>query len=99
MFPMYDWDVINAIVSVTELVNMVADEFDEIPKEIVDELNRLTGNSWDSDTYIEYCCEYYESPNSLAEVVYALFHEGEFPQNIEHTDELNSNLIKFICKD
>ena len=57
MFLMYDWDVINAIVSVTELVNMVADEFDEIPKEIVDELNRLTGNSWDSDTYIEYCCE------------------------------------------
>lgn len=35
MFLMYDWDVINAIVSVTELVNMVADEFDEIPKEML----------------------------------------------------------------
>ena len=32
MFLMYDWDVINAIVSVTELVNMVADEFDELVK-------------------------------------------------------------------
>lgn len=82
---MFDWNEINSIIRVADLINEVADEFDEIPKEIVDELNSLTGNSWDSEAYMEYCCEYYESPNSLADVVYALFHDGELPR---HHDDM-----------
>lgn len=66
-----------------ELVDKVGDIFHDFPQEVCEELNRLTGNDWTGDNYIEYCAEYWETCWTLEEVVYALFHEGEFPDKIE----------------
>ncbi len=65
---------------VEQLVDEAAEEYDEFPQEICDELNNITGNDWSGEEYLEYCAGYWESPWSLEEVVYALLNNGEFPQ-------------------
>lgn len=68
---------------VEKLVDMAAETYFDFPKDICDELNELTGNTWEGKEYIPYCAGYWESPWSLEEVVYALFHDGEFPDKKE----------------
>ena len=53
-----------------------------LPKEICDELNALTGNKWTGKKYKEFC-DVYDFPWEAEEVVYALFHNGEFPDKKE----------------
>ena len=64
---------------VEELVEKVTYTFHDFPQEICDELNQLTENNWIGDNYIEYCAEYWESWWTLEEVVFALFHNGDYP--------------------
>ena len=52
------------------------------PKEMCDELNALTGNKWTGKKYKEFC-DVYDIPWEAEEVVYALFHNGEFPDKKE----------------
>lgn len=53
-----------------------------LPKEMCDELNTLTGNKWTGKKYKEFC-DVYDFPWEAEEVVYALFHNGEFPDKKE----------------
>ena len=76
----YDKELLSRV---EELVDEVADTFHDFPSEICDELNRLTGNDWTGDNYIEYCAEYWESFWTLEEVVFALFHDGDYPDKTE----------------
>ena len=84
---MLDWDKVvhnkEILSKVEELVGRVADTFHDFPQDICDELNRLTGNEWTGDNYIEYCAEYWESWWTLEEVVFALFHDGDYPDKKE----------------
>lgn len=84
---MLDWDKVvqnkELLSKVEELVGRVADTFHDFPQDICDELNRLTGNEWTGDNYIEYCAEYWESWWTLEEVVFALFHDGDYPDKKE----------------
>ena len=68
---------------VEELVEKVSYTFHNFPQEICDELNRLTGNNWTGDHYVEYCAEYWDSWWNLDEVVFALFHDGDYPNKKE----------------
>lgn len=52
------------------------------PEEYIEELNCLTGNSWTKEEYLEYCQEFY-SRSTLEETVYALLHDGNYPDNRE----------------
>ncbi len=93
-----------------ELVEEIADEYESIPKEILDELNEITGNGWKEEEYIEYCAEYWSS-NSLDETVYALINHGQYPPCIRETiyfwnqntdtqmsdEEISSILQKMNC--
>ena len=54
---------------------------------------------------MEYCAGYYESPWTLEEVVYALFHDGKFPDkkeqdlyawNIEQSVDADEEVISFF---
>lgn len=90
---------------VEELIDEVADTFHDFPQEICDELNRLTGNNWTGDNYIEYCAEYWESWWTLEEVVFALFHDGDYPDkkeedlyawNIEQSLDKDEDVISFF---
>lgn len=72
------WDE-NVIKRIEQLVNDVADEYDEFPEDVCYELNELTGNDWPGDYYLEYCAGWWESAWSLEEIVYALLNNGEFP--------------------
>lgn len=49
------------------------------PQEIFDEMNRLTGNDWSREQYESHIFDY---PDFYAweEVVYALFHDGHYPE-------------------
>ncbi len=69
---------------VEEIVDDVAYTYHEFPDDIRDEFNRLTGNDWSGDNYIEYCGGYEESPWSLEATVHALFHDGEYPDLVEN---------------
>ncbi len=84
---MLDWDKVKKdkalLKKVEKIVDDVAEIYYDFPDDICDELNRLTGNDWDGDEYIEYCAEYWESSDGLESVVYALFHDGEYPNIIE----------------
>ena len=51
-----------------------------IPEEWLTELNDLTGNNWPEEGYKEFCVEY-ECRSTLEETVYALLHDGEYPEN------------------
>jgi len=55
-----------------------------IPEECLNELNDLTGNGWTEEEYKEFCVEY-ECRSTLEETVYALLHDGEYPDNIDQT--------------
>lgn len=99
---MLDWEKVvqnkELLSKVEKLVNEVADTFHDFPQEICDELNHLTGNDWTGDNYIEYCAEYWESFWTLEEVVFALFHDGDYPDKIE--EELYSwNIEQSVDKD
>lgn len=65
-----------------ELVEEISECYTSVPAEIVEELNKLTKNEWSENEYIEYCAEYW-SRSTLEETVYALLHDGEYPDNIE----------------
>lgn len=65
-----------------ELVEEISECYTSVPAEIVDELNKLTKNEWSENEYIEYCAEYW-SRSTLEETVYALLHDGEYPDNVD----------------
>lgn len=109
MKDMPDWEQVvqNKVLltKVEELVNEVADTYYDFPEDICQELNRLTGNEWSGETYLEYCAGFWESPWSLEEVVFALFHAGKFPDkkeedvyawNIEHSIETDEEVVSFF---
>ncbi len=50
-----------------------------LPQEMCDELNALTGNNWKGSKYKEFC-DTYDWPWAVEEVVYALFHNGKYPE-------------------
>lgn len=90
---------------VEELIGEVTNTFHDFPQEICDELNQLTGNNWTGDNYIEYCAEYWESWWNLDEVVFALFHDGDYPNKreeelyawkIEQCIDEDKNVISFF---
>lgn len=70
-----------------ELVKQGASEGDSLSQEICDELNSMTGNGWDNERYKELCFTY-DWPWTVQEVVYALFHGGEYPDKTE--DEIHA---------
>ena len=49
------------------------------PKEFFDEMNRLTGNDWSREQYESHIFDYPDFYD-MEEVVYALFHEGNYPE-------------------
>lgn len=65
-----------------ELVEKISECYTSIPVEILNELNDLTKNEWTEMEYIEFCAEYW-SRSTLEETVYALLHDGEYPDNVE----------------
>lgn len=69
------------IVRLEALVESISECYTSIPTEKVEELNELTKNSWSEEEYIEYCAEYW-SCSTLEETVYALLHDGEYPENV-----------------
>ena len=71
------------IKEIEKLVNEIADCYDHPSQEYVDKLNQLLGLDWDAETYWEYTCEYW-SHDSLEATVWALLHDGEYPQNEEY---------------
>lgn len=85
---MLDWNKVKKdkalLEKVEDIVDDVSETYYDFPDDIRDELNRLTGNDWSGDNYIEYCGGYDESPWSLEATVYALFHDGEFPDLVEN---------------
>ena len=80
---MKDWNRVKKdkelLRKVEYLVNEAGDYYDDLPEDICNELNELTGNNWEPISYGERCSEWWESPWNLEQVVYALFHDGEFP--------------------
>lgn len=84
---MLDWEEVvqnkELLSKVEELVKKVSYTFHDFPQEICEELNLLTGNNWTGDDYVEYCAEYWDSWWNLDEVVFALFHEGNYPNKKE----------------
>lgn len=73
------------ITRLEELVEQISECYASIPENALVELNELTGSGWTEEQYIEYCAEYW-SRSTLEETVYALLHDGEYPDNPE--DEL-----------
>lgn len=49
------------------------------PQEVFDEMNRLTGNDWSREQYESHIFDYPDFYD-MEEVVYALFHEGKYPE-------------------
>lgn len=49
------------------------------PQEVFDEMNRLTGNDWSREQYESHIFDYPDFYD-MEEVVYALFHEGHYPE-------------------
>lgn len=81
---MKDWNEVkndSELLKKTEkLVDEAAEYFDDLPEELCEQLNELTGNNWKPDDYSQCCAEYWESPWNRRQVVYALFHGGEMPE-------------------
>ena len=48
------------------------------PQEVFDEMNRITGNAWTRKEYELHCFDYPDFYD-MEEVVYALFHDGNYP--------------------
>lgn len=99
---MLDWEKVvqnkELLSRVEELVDKVSYTFHDFPQEICDELNQLTGNDWTGEHYVEYCAEFWDSWWNLDEVVYALFHDGDYPDKKE--EELYAwNIEQSINKD
>ncbi|MBR6102121.1 MAG: hypothetical protein IKP95_06825 [Ruminococcus sp.] len=76
----------------------------ELPQEICDELNALTGNGWKAAKYKEFCDTYFW-PWEADEIVYALFHNGKYPDkkeeelhawSIEESFESDQDAIAFF---
>lgn len=49
------------------------------PQEVFDEMNSITGNEWTRKEYELHCFDYPDFYD-MEEVVYALFHEGKYPE-------------------
>ena len=85
---MLDWNKVKNDKTLLKKVEKMVDDVSlihyDFPDDIRDELNHLTGNEWSGDDYINYCSEYWESLYSLEAVVYALFHDGEYPHIVEN---------------
>lgn len=83
---MLDWNTIKdnkeLIKQVENLVEEVSEIYFDFPEDMRGQLNKLTGNSWSGDNYIAYCAEFWSS-STLEETVYALFHDGDFPDTKE----------------
>ena len=62
-----------------ELINRIADSYAEPSEEEVRGLQELTGIDWEVEDIQMICCDYWESPYSLDEIVYYLTHE-EWPE-------------------
>ena len=86
------------------LVKQGAAQGDSLSQEICDELNSMTGNGWKTDRYKELCFTY-DWPWTVQEVVYALFHNGEYPDkkedeihawSIENSTESDWDVITFF---
>ena len=65
-----------------ELVEQISACFTVVPPEIIEEMNNLSKNEWSEKEYILYCAEYW-SRSTLEETVYALLHDGEYPENVD----------------
>ncbi|MBR3058256.1 MAG: hypothetical protein IKG93_09870 [Clostridiales bacterium] len=80
---MKNWDEIKndkeLLKKAEALVNKASDYYDDLPDEICEQLNEITGNNWDPGDYGQYCFEWWEGPWHLKQVVYGLFHDGEMP--------------------
>ena len=91
---MKDWNEVKKdkelLRKVEDLVNEAGDYYDDLPEDICNKLNELTGNNWEPISYGERCSEWWESPWSLEQVVYALFHDGEFPDK----NKFELNIVK-----
>ena len=70
------------IKQIEELVEKIGDCYDYPEEELVKQMNLLTGNDWDAQTYWEYTCEYW-SHHSLEQTVYALI-KGQYPPEKEN---------------
>lgn len=70
------------IARLEELVEEISGCYNSIPKDILTELNDLTKSGWTEEEYIEFCAEYW-SRSTLEETVYALLHDGEYPDNVD----------------
>ena len=92
---MKDWNEVKnnkeLLKQVEKLVDKAADYYyDDFPDEICEKLNELTGNDWESKAYVDRCCEYWETPWHLKQVVFALFHDGVLPE----INEFELNIVK-----
>ena len=92
---MKDWNIVKnnkeLLKQVEKLVDMAADYYyDDFPNELCEQFNELTGNNWESKAYVDYCCQYWESPWHLKQIVFALFHDGVLPE----VNELELNIVK-----
>lgn len=92
---MKDWNIVKhnkeLLKQVEKLVDMAAEYYyDDFPDEICEQLNELTGNNWESKAYVDRCCEYWESPWHLKQVVFALFHDGVMPE----INDFRLNIVK-----
>ncbi|MBP5457730.1 MAG: hypothetical protein J6Y37_14655 [Paludibacteraceae bacterium] len=74
------------------------------PQEVFVELNRLTGNNWSREEYESHIFDYPDF-NDLEEVVYALFHNGDYPDrksedceawNIKKSVDEEKNVCSFF---
>jgi len=54
----------------------------ELPQEMCDELNTLTGNKWKPAKYKKFC-DLFDYKWTPQETVYALFHKGNYPDKTE----------------
>lgn len=67
------------VVKLKELINRIADSYAEPSEDEVKEMQELTGIDWPVEDIQMICCDYWESPYSLEEIVYYLMHE-EWPE-------------------
>ncbi|MBR6045131.1 MAG: hypothetical protein IKP47_05805 [Ruminococcus sp.] len=81
-----DWSKVSAdremLARAEALVKEGAGIKGELPQELCDELNAMTGNGWKAAKYRE-LCDTYDWPWTVEEVVYALFHGGKYPDKKE----------------
>ncbi len=79
-FDMSNWEkVIQDKELLSKVENWVRGLSIDSPQEIFDEMNRLTGNDWSREEYESHIFDYPDFYD-MEEVVYALFHEGKYPE-------------------